>query len=203
MKNLAEKYQINHVHTTPYRPQGNGLAERTIRKLLNVLRMSISEDETNWDKCLRMAQNLLNTTVNSSIKRTPFQALYGQCPRLTFESPEYSSEKDEDPIRIQINNAELMRENLRTKLEESNLIMKTKQHKKAKEREFQVDDLVYVQRYVLGGANYKLCPKFEGPYKITQKLSKRKYMVKHFVNGKEKKCHVDRRKCLHLTRVGN
>ena len=115
MKNLAEKYQINHVHTTPYRPQGNGLAERTIRKLLNVLRMSISEEEPNWDKSLRMAQNLLNTTVNSSIKRTPFQALYGQCPRLAFESPVYPSQKEDDPIRIRINNAKLMRENLRVK----------------------------------------------------------------------------------------
>ena len=74
-----------------------------------------------------------------------------------------------------------MRENLRTKLEESNLVMKTKQHKKAKEKEFQVDDLVYVQRYVLGGANYKLSAKFEGPYKVIQKLSKRKYLVKHLL----------------------
>ena len=141
-----------------------------------------------------MAQNLLNTTVNSSIKRTPFQALYGQCPRLTFESSEYENEKEDDPLRIRISNAEIMRENLRTKLEESNLIMQTKQHKKAHEREFQVDDLVYVQRNVLGGANYKLCPKFEGPFKITQKLSKYKYMVKHLVSGKEKKCHIDRLK---------
>ena len=44
MKNLADRYHINHVHITPYRPQGNGLAERTIRKLLNVLMMSILEN---------------------------------------------------------------------------------------------------------------------------------------------------------------
>ena len=92
-----------------------------------------------------MAQNLLNTTVNSSIKRTPFQALYGQCPRLAFESSVYPSQKEDDPIRIRINNAELMRENLRVKLKESNLEMQRKQHRKAKDKEFQIGDLVLCQ----------------------------------------------------------
>ena len=92
-----------------------------------------------------------------------------------------------------------MRENLRTKLEESNRIMQSKQHKKAQEREFQVDDLVYVRRYVLGGANYKLSAKFDGPYKVIQKLSKHKYLVKHLLSGKERKYHVDRLKIFSST----
>ena len=92
-----------------------------------------------------------------------------------------------------------MRENLRVKLKESNLIMQRKQHRKAKDKEFQVGDLVYVRRYVLGGLDYKLSAQFDGPYKILGKLSKRKYLVKHLLNGKERKFHADRIKVFSST----
>ena len=81
--------------------------------------MSISNEDPNWDQNLRMAQNLLNTTIHNSIKRTPFQALFGEHPRLPFESSNYSSQRVDDPIANRIRNAEFMRDNLRTKLKES------------------------------------------------------------------------------------
>ena len=59
--------------------------------------------------------------------------------------------------------------------------------------------MVYVRRYVLGGVNYKLSAKFDGPYKVIQKLSKHKYLVKHLLSGKERKYHVDRLKIFSST----
>ena len=85
-----------------------------------------------------------------------------------------------------------MRDNLRTRLQESNLIMQRKSYIKAKDQKYEIGDLVYIKRYVLSGQNYKLSPQFDGPYKIMRKLSKHKYLVKHLLHGTEKRYHVDR-----------
>ena len=103
MKKLCNFYHIDHVNIMPYHPQSNGLAERTIRRLLNVMRLSIGNDDPNWDIRLPMFQNTLNTSVHQSIKMTPFQALFGLYPRLPFERAEskYLKEKDDDPIGLE------------------------------------------------------------------------------------------------------
>ena len=196
MKRIAENYQIKHVNIMPYRPQGNGLAERTVRKVLNILRLTIGNHDQNWDTNLRTTQNILNTTVHTSIKRTPFQALFGVNSRLPFESSKskHSGPVSDDPISSRIKNSEAIRESLRTKLMESNVIMQKRQHTKAKECEFQIGELVYVKNYVVSGANYKLGAQFSGPFKIIEKLKNHKYRVEHLERGHIKTFHAERMK---------
>ena len=70
--------------------------------------------------------------------------------------------------------------------------MQRKPHVNAKDKDYEIGNLVYIKRYLLSGQNYKLSPQFDGPYRIMKKLSKHKYLVKHLVHGTEKRYHIDR-----------
>ena len=47
-ENMLNEWGIEHLCTTPYVPSANGLAERTIRTLSEILHM-MSERENEWD----------------------------------------------------------------------------------------------------------------------------------------------------------
>ena len=45
---MFDKWSFKHVRTTPYMPSSNGLAERTIRTLSEMLR-TVNKTENEWD----------------------------------------------------------------------------------------------------------------------------------------------------------
>ena len=58
MHNIAKIYDIKLVTSTPYYPQGNGLAERSERKVLQALR-TFCEEKATWDLILRVLAKFL------------------------------------------------------------------------------------------------------------------------------------------------
>lgn len=59
-------------------PRGNGQVERLNAVVINSLaRMSISDDLLMWYKHNAKLQQVLNSTVNRSTKKTPFELLFG------------------------------------------------------------------------------------------------------------------------------
>ena len=68
------KYDIHHMHTTPYHPQSNGAVERTNRTVIQMLR-SLGENSASWSNNLAQAVLTYNHTWHSSIAMTPSQCL--------------------------------------------------------------------------------------------------------------------------------
>ena len=58
--------------TMPYRPQSDGLVERVYRTLLNLLSLTASENEQEWDLHLPMVMLAYRTSVQESTGCTPF-----------------------------------------------------------------------------------------------------------------------------------
>ncbi|CAF3716326.1 unnamed protein product [Rotaria socialis] len=69
-KQTLSKYNIKQLHSTSYRPQGQGLVERFNRTIQEALRVNadISDD---WPRALRHSIDCYNTTRHSSIKTSP------------------------------------------------------------------------------------------------------------------------------------
>ncbi|KII63264.1 Transposon Tf2-6 polyprotein [Thelohanellus kitauei] len=84
-QNLCKTFGIAKSRTTSYHPQGNGLVERTNRSIINILR-KISETQE-WHKILQIVLYCYNTAIHSSIKVSPYQALFGRLPYSNIWDP--------------------------------------------------------------------------------------------------------------------
>ena len=190
------------VNIMAYQPAANGLAERTIRRLLDVMRQVIGQNDPNWDNYLPTFQNTLNNAVHQSIKEMPFYALYGIQARTPTEiaihtEPELDATES---MAVRINNSKVRHRQLHTNLVESSIVMQTKQHRIAKQEDFKKGDLIYLKNNVVTGPNYKLAPKYTGPYEIQEKINPNKYVIRDVETHIMKTVHADKMK---LFRVGD
>ncbi|GJS72170.1 reverse transcriptase domain-containing protein [Tanacetum coccineum] len=61
-----------------YHPQTDGQSERTIQTLEDMLRACVLDFGRSWDRQLPLVEFSYNNSYHTSIKATPFEALYGQ-----------------------------------------------------------------------------------------------------------------------------
>ncbi|GKD77542.1 putative reverse transcriptase domain-containing protein [Tanacetum coccineum] len=68
---------INLDMSTAYHPQTDGQSERTIQMLEDMLRACVIDFGSSWDRHLPFVEFSYNNSYHTSIKATPFKALYG------------------------------------------------------------------------------------------------------------------------------
>ncbi|KAG4182221.1 hypothetical protein ERO13_A09G030833v2 [Gossypium hirsutum] len=64
--------------STAFHPQIDGQSEHVIQVLEDMLRCCILEFEGNWERYLPLIEFAYNNSYQSSIKMTPYEALYGR-----------------------------------------------------------------------------------------------------------------------------
>ncbi|GJY63691.1 putative reverse transcriptase domain-containing protein [Tanacetum coccineum] len=64
--------------STAYHPQTDGQSERTIQTLKDLLRACVIDFGKGWDRHLPLVEFSYNNNYHTSIKATPFEALYSQ-----------------------------------------------------------------------------------------------------------------------------
>ncbi|WVZ58110.1 hypothetical protein U9M48_008416, partial [Paspalum notatum var. saurae] len=72
-----------------YHPQTDGQTERTNQVLEDMLRACAIQYGTNWDKCLPYAEFSYNNSYQASLKKSPFEALYGRRRELNFKIDDF------------------------------------------------------------------------------------------------------------------
>ena len=72
-------YGYRHIHTLPYNPQANGVAESAVKRIKLLLEKQ-TKDYADWYRLLPLAQHMLNTTVHTAIGISPYEALFGREP---------------------------------------------------------------------------------------------------------------------------
>lgn len=76
----------NHVTTTAYHPQTNGLCERFNRTLADMLSMYVSTDHRDWDEFLPYVVFGYNSSQHETTGFTPFFLLHGREPTLPIDA---------------------------------------------------------------------------------------------------------------------
>ena len=64
--------------STAFHPQTDGLSERTIRTLEDMLKACVLDFKGSWEKYLSLVEFAYNNSYHYSIEMAPYKALYGR-----------------------------------------------------------------------------------------------------------------------------
>jgi hypothetical protein len=184
-KNFLENMDTKLKFSSAYHPHTDGQTKRTNQVLEDMLRACALQHSSSWDKSLPYAEFSYNTSYQSSLKMSPFEALYGKKCRTPlywdqtggrqFFGPELIQEAEEQ--------VHIIRENLR--------VAQTKHKSYADNRrrplEFEEGDHVYLKMSSLCGMRRfkvkgKLSPRFIGPFMIYRRVGEMAYQLELPVN---------------------
>nr|GFC88883.1 putative reverse transcriptase domain-containing protein [Tanacetum cinerariifolium] len=87
-KSLQKSLGTNLDMSIAYHPETDGQSKRTIQTLEDMLRAYMMDFGNGWDKHLPLAEFSYNNSYHTSIKATPFEALYGR-KSLTLAQVKY------------------------------------------------------------------------------------------------------------------
>ena len=164
-----------------YHPETDGQTEVLNRCLEIYLRCFCSKQPNQWHRWLSWAEFCYNTSFQSVIGKTPFEAIYGRPPPTLkqFILGENKVPAVEDALRLR---DEIMRQ-LKCNLDRAQHRMKATTDKHRRELHFQVGDMVlvklqpYKQHSIHGRKNHKLSAKYYGPYKVVAIIGKVSYRL--------------------------
>jgi transposase InsO family protein len=77
-KGLFKGFRTNLKFSTTYHPESDGKIERVNRVIEDILRMYVMEKPSKWEYYLHLVEFAYNNGYQTSLKMSPFEALYGK-----------------------------------------------------------------------------------------------------------------------------
>jgi hypothetical protein len=74
---FCEQFGIALIHSTPYYPQGNSLAESSNKSLIKLIKKLLEDNKRAWDSKLKFSLWADRVTTKKSLGLSPFQLVYG------------------------------------------------------------------------------------------------------------------------------
>ena len=159
--------------STAFHPQTDGETERVNRVLEDMLRMYVSERQTNWVDYLSLVEFAYNSSWHASIQMSPFEAMYGcNCSTpLNFSDPENKVEVSKQMLE----RMDLELSKIRRHIKEAQKKQKLYYDKNKRPLSFNEGDLVFLKvipkrTNLILGKDRRLSPRFAGPFKVLKRV---------------------------------
>ena len=172
---MCHQLAICKTRTNPYRPQSDGQVERFNRTLIQVLKSLVNQELDDWDEQCDFVCHAYNSTVHASTNCSPNLLVFGEdliMPAdLVFGVAGMNPE-----VPCQIMFVEALKEQFRNAYE----LVRVELGKNAKWQKVGYDTNLKIRKYNVGDlvARYheplvgiKLSDNWDGPWRITQKIS--------------------------------
>ena len=180
---LCECFNIGKVESTPYHPQGNEKVEKFIDFLKRCLALITPQDKLyKWEELLDHCLYAYRTSINRTIKTSPFELIYGRCdlmPQdLAFNVQRNRNIPDKD--NYQYNLCKKLQETYKDIYDKRlNEQQNYKSYYDLKHNDitFQIGDKVLILFDV--PTKGPLMPRWDGPYKIIKKINPVTYKVEN------------------------
>jgi hypothetical protein len=158
--------------STAYHPQTDGQTERTNQVLEDMLRACAIQYGTSWDKCLPYAEFSYNNSYQASLKKSPFEALYGRKCRTPLYWDQIG-ERQVFGLEI-VEEAEQLVQQVRENLRVTQTRQKSYADVRCPDLIFAVGDHVYLKVSPMRGIRRfnvrgKLAPRYIGPFKVLER----------------------------------
>ena len=195
---LARGLQINKIRSSPYRPETNGINERSHFMLKNTL-SCLGKNTSDWDTQLPFYQLAYNNSVHSATKHKPSYLLFGQNITMPHQIIENSSVIEFATVDSFVSNKldKLKKAfiNVRSNLEKAAEKQEKYRNKHAILKDIKVGDDVYLFTPKIDPKLGKaFTRKYTGPFQVVKKLSPVNFKILDINNAKRKPMlvHMDR-----------
>ena len=164
--------------STAFHPQTDGQTRRQNSTMKAYLRAYSRFEQDDWVQWLPMSEFAYNNSRQASTTTSPFEALLGYHPRMSYEDnrdPQSKSRTaDENAAALQ----DLMKE-LKMNLTESQELQTLYHNKHMKERSYRSGESVWLsEKHVKIKRNSKLEHKYLGPFEMVEAVGKYAYRLK-------------------------
>ena len=163
---LNRTYRMQHIKTTAYHPQGNGLTERMNQTIKNTLSKLIDTYD-NWDHWLSSALFAIRTAPQKTTTFSPFELVYGRLPNRGVPSQDMRQSHEERIWEIVMHDIDRLN---RIRKKARNFIQKVQDrndHKAPTQEQIKIGDQVLSYRNIVESSwSLKLEPKWEGPFYV-------------------------------------
>ena len=180
MAKMCHKLGIDQLPATSYHQQTNGLTERFIGTLQNMINSLEEDEKENWDKHLPLFLFSYREVPNEFTGYSPFHLMYGRQIRGPLELVKQGfleeGEGQDIPSRLLQMSANMLMwmADARVRKVQNQVKMKANYDKRAKDRNYQIGDNVLV---FLPEGKGKLESKWQGPYTIIDKVGDVNYEI--------------------------
>lgn len=196
---------IKKIQTTSYHPQSNGVCERMHKLLVDMLSHYVHKDGKNWDKFVPYAIMAYRATPHTVTTFSPYYLVFGRHMKLPIEDrfiqvkrnlgrKQNSYDSYEAHVKLLADRIRVASQVVRQQSKRGHEQSKAHYDKRAREREFNAGDIVYLYDPVASRSKAKkFAYHWTGPFEIIEKLSNLVYTVKI----SEEKCinvHINRLK---------
>ncbi len=196
---LCKNWNIIHKMTTAYHPQTN-LTERINRTLKTMVASYVSDNHKHWDKFIPEFRFALNSAVHESTGVTPAELNLNRSLRGPLDvllQPRDVS--PEESCYDKLKELNQMKEYVEKRLYTARKRQKRNYDKNRREVVFEERDRVWMRTHPYSKAekffSAKIAPKWQGPYRIVQRLGPLNYEIVLEDNGEDKRVvHVSRLK---------
>ncbi|KAI3819911.1 hypothetical protein L1987_13764 [Smallanthus sonchifolius] len=166
--------------STAYHPQTDGQTERTIQTLEDMLRACVIDFGNTWESHLPLVEFSNNNSYHTSIKATPFEALYGWKWRSPICWTEVGDSQLTGPELVFETSEKIVQ--IRNRMAAARDRQKSYADKRRKPLEFQIGDMVLLKvspwkGVIRFGKRGKLNPRYVGPFKILKRIGPVAYQL--------------------------
>ena len=189
MENLQYLIGYNHIFSTPYHPQTNGIAERFNATFVTQISKLQNAQHNNWDEYLQAVVFAYSTGVHKSTKFSPYELLFGRPARLPIctKSEEFTFLKPNDYFEQLKKTLRIFHQASRENILVQQQANQTYYNKNRRNPQLKIGDKVLTRIFTSTG---KLDPKFSAVPKIIVEVHHPMYVVEDESTGIRSPIHI-------------